>query len=101
MTTQIQTENNLYNPDDDLEALLHVVDGLFGVDPLAQPELHPYLYSLGRYPYGWNFCVTSSWQKWSDKNYKYNFGCYRDPRYAVMEFLDYVWANNINPMELM
>lgn len=99
--TKVKTKNNLYTCDDSLEVLLHTVDNLFGIDPLAQPELSVPVYSLSRLPYGWKFNVIDSWQKWNDNHLQHSFGTYRDPKYCVMEFLDYVFIKRIDVKELM
>jgi hypothetical protein len=83
-----------------LSELLEEVDALF-VHASRKPSLATYDYSLGRFPYGWNFSVVNSWHKWSDAKLKNDFGSWNTPEGAVQEFLDYVKKNKINVKSLM
>lgn len=79
---------------DKLKELLNKADRLF--PSTEKPELSPYNYTLGRFPYGWKFTVTNNWYAWSDAGLKHDFGTYKEPEYAVRAFLDYVAENNID-----
>jgi len=83
-----------------LSDLLQEVDALFG-HTSREPKLSPYDYTLGRYPYGWNFSIRNSRYKWNDANLKHDFGVWQIPENAVREFLDYVKENNIDVESLM
>jgi hypothetical protein len=77
----------------DLRALLMEVDKMF---PSSKPKLSSYNYSLGKFPYGWQFTVVNNWYAWADKGLQHEFGVYSQPELAVLAFLDYVKTNKIN-----
>ena len=83
---------------DDLSDLLKRVDALFAGVPRRINET--YNYSLGRFPSGWCFSVTNSWQKWMDRGLKHDFRLSATPEGAVEAFLSYVAENKINVAEL-
>ena len=83
-----------------LSELLEEVDSLF-VHKSREPRLATYDYSLGRFPFGWNFSVINSWGKWLDAGLKHEFGAWNTPEASVHEFLNYVKANNVNVESLM
>lgn len=84
----------------ELSELLAKVDYLFGLERNQKPKLQSYCYSLGRFPYGWQFNVVDSWQKWMDAGFNTNFGVYYFPEYAVQAFLNYVQENHIDAKSL-
>ena len=84
-----------------LEELLDKASKLFRNQDLKKAKLSCYDFELAKFPYGWVFNVINSWHNWMEKGYKTKFGAYKDPKYAVKAFLDYVEENNINVKKLI
>lgn len=93
---KLAKEIDLFNSPFDM--LLAMVDSLFPTTDNAETTC--FNYSIGRFPYGWTFKVTNSWQKWSERGYEYQFGAYKIPAHCLAAFLDYVVKNNIDPEKL-
>lgn len=82
-----------------IDELLQIVDTLWPTTEMAITAC--YSYTLGRFPYGWRFSVTNSWQNWMEKGFKHQFGAYKRPEYAIAAFIDYCIENNIQPHKLI
>lgn len=84
----------------ELKELITKADNLF-VHKDGKPRLYTYDYTLGRFPYGWNFSVVNSWQKWLKKGLTHEFGVYQELEQAIWAFLNYVEQNEIDVAKLM
>lgn len=85
-----------------LKKLLEMAEALFVVTGRQrQTALDIIDFSLNKFPGGWRFSVTNSWQKWLHKEHPSEFGLYAHPENAVIQFLRYVRNNKINVKDLM
>ena len=84
-----------------LKRLLEIVEELFKIKIRKQSSFSIIDYSLDKFPGGWRFSVTNSWQKWMQLNNPSEFGLYAHPENAVIEFLRYVRNNKIIVTDLM
>jgi hypothetical protein len=84
-----------------LSELLQEVDKLFLHKKTRKNLPDMYDYTLGKFPRGWSFNITNSWNKWMRAGLQDTFGLYDKPEYAVTAFLYYVKENKINVKKLM
>ncbi len=83
--------------------LLKKVNRLFHlkINEKKLKKLNSHSFVLYNHQGYWGFRVINDWYKWYDKGYKTDFGLYKRPEHAVLNFLCYVKKNKIKVRKLM